>query len=92
MQLHAHKIRQSAHDHALCQRYEMHVVCYMLYDQVDAILGVSWEDFVATWGYHGAIFGYGAILGYGRAILGATLGGLGGTWAHHWVSGLDAPV
>ena len=40
--------------------------------QVDAISGVSWEDFGATW------VDLGATLGYVGAMLGAILGGLGG--------------
>ena len=81
MQLCAPKLRQSAHDHAFCRRCEMHVVWYMLYDQVDAILGVSWEDFVATWGYLG-LWGHlglwqghlGGHLGRSWGVLGPTLG------------------
>ena len=44
--------------------------------QVDAPLGVSWEDFVATW------VSLGAILGYVGAILGPFWGVLGATWVH----------
>ena len=41
--------------------------------QVDAILGVSWEDFGDIWVYLGAILGYvGAILDEPWEVLGAT--------------------
>ena len=43
---------------------------------VDAMLRVSWEDFVATW------VSLGAILGYVGAILGPLWEVLGATWVH----------
>ena len=47
--------------------------------QVDAILGVSWEDFVATW------VSPGAILGNVGAILGLSWEDFGATWVNRGV-------
>ena len=46
-------------------------------DQVEAILGISWEDFVAFWDHLEAMFGnLGTILGWSWGLLGMPWGNL----------------
>ncbi len=71
--------RYRAFRRAWDMRCLLYVVCYgmCILSKFDAILGVLWEDFGATWVYLGAILG---CWGY----LGAILGGLGGYLGSLW--------
>ena len=66
----------------------LYVVCYgmRIVGHVDAILGLSWEDFGATLDF------LGAILGYVEAILGQPWEVLGGAGAHPGVQGVRVGV